>query len=133
MAKKRKKNTKKSRKPRKKNRKNKKTRGKVRKIKRFKNKKKRRKSKKSKRNQIFKSPYQSKDSEGNTIIKVSDSWANQAYVNDSKYKKKYKLSIKENEKFWAKEGKRISWIKKYTKIKDVKYSKSKKNCYYLGR
>ena len=32
-------------------------------------------------------------------------------------------SIKENEKFWAKEGKRISWIKKYTKIKDVKYSK----------
>ena len=123
MAKKRKKNTKKSRKPRRKNRKNKKTRGKVRKIKRFKNKKKRRKSKKSKRNQIFKSPYQSKDSEGNTIIKVSDSWANQAYVNDSKYKKKYKLSIKENEKFWAKEGKRISWIKKYTKIKDVKYSK----------
>ena len=82
---------------------------------------KRRKS--SKRQKIFKSPPQSKDNEGNTIIKVSDSWANQAYVNGSKYKKKYKLSIKENEKFWAKEGKRISWIKKYTKIKDVKYSK----------
>ena len=82
---------------------------------------KRRKS--SKRRKIFKSPLQSKDNEGNTIIKVSDSWANQAYVNESKYKKKYKLSIKENEKFWAKEGKRISWIKKYTKIKDVKYSK----------
>ena len=82
---------------------------------------KRRKS--SKRRKIFKPPLQSKDNEGNTIIKVSDSWANQAYVNGSKYKKKYKLSIKENEKFWAKEGKRISWIKKYTKIKDVKYSK----------
>ena len=54
---------------------------------------------------------------------MSDNWSNQAYVNSSKYKKKYKLSIKENEKFWAKEGKRISWIKKYTKIKDVKYSK----------
>ena len=58
-----------------------------------------------------------------SLIKVSDSWANHAYVNESKYKKKYKLSIKENDKFWAKEGKRISWIKKYSKIKDVKYSK----------
>ena len=57
------------------------------------------------------------------MIKVSDSWANHAYVNESKYKKKYKLSIKDNDKFWAKEGKRINWIKKYTKIKDVKYSK----------
>ncbi len=65
----------------------------------------------------------SKDGDGNSIIKVSDSWANQAYVNESKYKKKYKLSIKDNDKFWAKEGKRISWMKKYTKIKDVKYSK----------
>ena len=76
----------------------------------------------------------SKDSDGNSIIKVSDSWANQAYVNESKYKKKYKLSIKDNDKFWAKEGKRISWIKKYTKIKDVKYSKDdvKIKWYYDG-
>ena len=91
--------------------------------------KKSRKRKKSKkkarkvRRIIFKSPTHSKDSDGNSVIKVSDSWANHAYVNDSKYKKKYKMSIKENDKFWAKEGKRISWIKKYTKIKDVKYSK----------
>ena len=39
------------------------------------------------------------------------------------YKKKYNLSVKENENFWKKEGKRITWIKPYTKIKDVKYSK----------
>ena len=100
---------------------------KPRKLKKFRKKRKKnkkvRKRKSSKKRQIFKSPSQSKDSEGNTLIKVSDSWANHAYVNDSKYKKKYKLSIKENDKFWAKEGKRISWIKKYTKIKDVKYSK----------
>ena len=64
-----------------------------------------------------------KISDGNSIIKVSDSWAKHAYVNKSKYQKKYKLSIKDNDKFWAKEGKRITWIKKYTKIKDVKYSK----------
>ena len=64
-----------------------------------------------------------KDDEGNSVIKVSDSWSNQALINNSKYKKKYNLSVKENDKFWKKEGKRISWIKPYTKIKDVKYSK----------
>jgi len=64
-----------------------------------------------------------KDEDGNTLIKVSESWSNQALINASKYKKKYSLSVKDNDKFWKKEGKRISWIKPYTKIKDVKYSK----------
>ena len=64
-----------------------------------------------------------KDEEGNNVIKVSDKWSNQAYVNSSRYKSKYNLSIKENDKFWKKEGKRLNWIKPYTKIKDVKYSK----------
>ena len=119
-----------------KSKKRKKTRRKTRTLKKsrkiIRSRKKNRKSKKKKRlirrskktRKInFKAPSYSKDSDGNSVIKVSDSWANQAYVNESKYKKKYKLSIKENDKFWAKEGKRITWIKKYTKIKDVKYSK----------
>ena len=133
MAKKKKKR--KVRRSRKKTRKAKKSRKKTRKTRKTKkSRKKTRKAKKSRKRQIFKSPALSKDSEGNTLIKVSDSWSNQAYVNDSKYKKKYKLSIKENEKFWAKEGKRITWIKKYTKIKDVKYSKEevKIKWYYDG-
>ncbi len=133
-----KKNKRKVRRSRKKTRKVKKSRKKTRKVKKSRKKtrkvKKSRKGKRSRKRQIFKSPTLSKDSEGNTIIKVSDSWSNQAYVNDSKYKKKYKLSIKENEKFWAKEGKRITWIKKYTKIKDIKYSKEdvKIKWYYDG-
>jgi len=65
----------------------------------------------------------SKDDDGGLVIGVSDNWSKQAYVNKSKYQKKYSLSIKENEKFWKKEGKRINWIKPYSKIKDVKYSK----------
>ena len=65
----------------------------------------------------------SKDAEGNEVIKVSEKWSKQALVNRSRYQKKYNLSIKDNDKFWKKEGKRISWIKPYTKIKDVKYSK----------
>ena len=132
MAKKKRKR--KGRKSRKKSRKVKKSRKKSRKVKKSRRVKKSRKRKVSKKRQNFKTPIQSKDSEGNTLIKVSDSWAHHAYVNESKYKKKYKLSIKENEKFWSKEGKRISWIKKYTKIKDVKYSKEevKIKWYYDG-
>ncbi|RPG94579.1 MAG: acetate--CoA ligase [Candidatus Pelagibacter sp. TMED263] len=108
--------TRKVKKSRRKTRKVKKSRRKTRKVKRS-------KKKNLRKRQSTRTLIQSKDSDGNTVIKVSDNWANQAYVNALKYKKKYKLSIKENEKFWAKEGKRISWIKKYTKIKDVKYSK----------
>jgi len=58
------------------------------------------------------------------IFKVPTSWAQKAYVDKRAYEKKYKLSISENEKFWKKEGKRITWIKPYSKIKDVKYSKT---------
>ncbi len=98
--------------------KSKKKRTRAKKLKKQKFKKRKKKFKKSPSRQILKT-----DSDGNTIIKVSDAWANQALVNRSKYQKKYSISIKDNEKFWKKEGKRIAWIKPYTKIKDVKYSK----------
>jgi len=68
------------------------------------------------------------------IFKVSKKWSSKAYVNKTEYEKKYKLSIKDNEGFWEKEGKRIDWIKPYKKIKDVKYSKTdvKIKWYYDG-
>ena len=58
------------------------------------------------------------------IFKVPKKWSRSAYIDKNQYEKKYKLSIKDNEGFWKKEGKRINWIKPYTKIKDVKYSKT---------
>ena len=66
---------------------------------------------------------QTEDADGNIVFKVPPAWEKRAYANQSQYAKKYKLSIKDNDGFWAKEGKRINWIKPYTKIKDVKYSK----------
>ena len=47
-----------------------------------------------------------------------------AYANKNSYQKKYNHSVKKNEDFWRKEGKRITWIKPYKKIKDIKYSKT---------
>ena len=95
---------------------------KFRKLNKFRKKSKKRKVSKKKVSRSKKSIIV-KDEDGNSVIKVSDSWSNQAIVNSSKYKKKYNTSIKENDKFWKREGKRITWIKPYTRIKDVKYSK----------
>ena len=44
-----------------------------------------------------------------------------ALVNKAQYQKKYSDSIKNNNEFWKKEGKRITWIKPYKKIKNVKF------------
>ena len=63
-------------------------------------------------------------SEKELLIKTSKVWSKRAYVNKKAYEKKYNLSIKDNENFWRKEGKRITWIQPYTKIKDVNYSKT---------
>ena len=62
--------------------------------------------------------------DGEKIYKTKSEWIKKALVTKSLYEKKYNQSLKENESFWRKEGKRISWIKPYSKIKDVKYSKS---------
>ena len=105
------------------------TRKKVKRIKR-RIKKRRKKSKKK-----FSRNKKTKNSESKELVfKVPKKWSNSAYVNKSQYEKKYKLSIKDNEGFWKKEGKRINWIKPYTKIKDVKYSKTdvKIKWYYDG-
>ena len=57
------------------------------------------------------------------IIKTKPEWVKSALVNKAKYQKKYSDSIKKNDDFWKTEGKRITWIKPYKKIKNVKYSK----------
>jgi len=61
----------------------------------------------------------------NKIFNVTDEWSKIGLVNKKGYEEKYNESINDNDAFWAKEGKRIDWIKPYTKIKDVTYGKSK--------
>ncbi len=57
------------------------------------------------------------------IIKTKPEWIKSSLANKAQYLKKYNESIKNNNAFWKKEGRRITWIKPYKKIKDVKYSK----------
>ena len=55
------------------------------------------------------------------IHPVTDDFAKNALIDKAKYEDMYKASIEDNEGFWAEHGKRIDWIKPYTKVKDVSY------------
>ncbi len=107
---------KKSKKKKTKKTKKKKSSKKRRKIKRV-SKTKRSAAKRSKKKNIDKS------SSNDQIIKTKPEWVKRGLANKTQYQKKYSDSIKNNNSFWKKEGKRITWIKPYKKIKDVKYSK----------
>ena len=89
---------------------------KIKKLKKKKTKKRKKKIKKTKKSR--------RSTSGELVFKVPKKWSKSAYIDKNQYEKKYKLSIKDNEGFWSKEGKRIDWIKPYKKIKDVKYSKT---------
>ena len=71
----------------------------------------------------------------NNIFKTQTAWQKNSYFNKKTYEEKYRESIENNEQFWAKEGKRIDWIKPYSKIKKVKYSDKEVyiNWYYDGK
>ncbi|RBI74525.1 acetate--CoA ligase [Roseovarius sp. TE539] len=51
----------------------------------------------------------------------SDEFAANAHVDAATYKKMYAASINDPEAFWAEEGKRIDWIKPYSRVKDVNF------------
>ncbi len=63
-----------------------------------------------------------KESSKEFIINTKPQWIKSSLATKSKYQDKYSKSIKNNDEFWRKEGKRITWIKPYKKIKDIKYS-----------
>ena len=92
-----------------------------------KSKSKRKVSKKSKSKRKVSKKSKSKTNIENNqelVIKLKSEWIKKALFNKTEYEKKYKKSLKNNDEFWKKEGKRITWIKPYKKIKNIKYSKS---------
>ena len=52
----------------------------------------------------------------------SADFAANAHVDAAKYDEMYAASIKDPEAFWGAQGKRIDWIKPYSKVKDVDYT-----------
>jgi len=54
---------------------------------------------------------ESSDKKQELIIKTRSDWIKKALINKKQYEKKYSYSLKNNDDFWKKEGKRITWIK----------------------
>jgi len=55
------------------------------------------------------------------LIPVDPAIAQRSHCNEATYRAMYERSIKDPEGFWREHGKRIDWIKPYSKIKDVSY------------
>jgi acetyl-CoA synthetase len=56
------------------------------------------------------------------LFPVPAEWAERGWVDEAKYNEMYKASVDDPEAFWGEQGKRINWIKPYSKIKDVSYA-----------
>jgi len=52
---------------------------------------------------------------------VPETWAKRAWADKSKHQEMYDHSIKDPDGFWDEHGKRIDWIKPYTKVRDVSF------------
>jgi acetyl-CoA synthetase len=56
------------------------------------------------------------------LFPVSADFAKKAWVDEAKYKAMYERSVKDPEGFWGEHGKRVDWIKPFTKVKDVSFT-----------
>ena len=58
------------------------------------------------------------------LIPVTAAWAQRAHVDNARYLDMYRASVADPVSFWREQGKRIDWIRPYTKVKDVSYNAS---------
>jgi acetyl-CoA synthetase len=57
-----------------------------------------------------------------TLFPVPDELARNAWIDEGKYNRLYDQSISDPEGFWGEQGKRVTWIKPFTKVKDVDFN-----------
>ena len=66
------------------------------------------------------------------VYDVPSQWQSRAFVDDAKYKEMYAASVADPEKFWGEHGKRIDWIRPYTKVKNTTYAPGKVSIEWYG-
>jgi acetyl-CoA synthetase len=57
-----------------------------------------------------------------SLFPVPEEVAKNAFIDNDKYLEMYQRSVDDPEDFWEEQGKRINWIKPYTKVKDASYA-----------
>ncbi len=55
------------------------------------------------------------------IYAVSPEWASRAHIDAAKYQAMHQRSVSDPQGFWAEHGKRVDWIKPFTKVKNTTY------------
>ncbi len=56
-----------------------------------------------------------------TVIPVSEEWKKHAHIDLAQYEKLYRRSIDDPDGFWGDEGRKLQWIKPFTRVKDTSY------------
>ncbi len=56
------------------------------------------------------------------LYEVTPDWADRAFVDDAKYHAMYAASIRDPDAFWGEHGKRIHWLKPYTRVRNCSYA-----------
>ena len=57
------------------------------------------------------------------VFPVSDDWVQRAWADSSKYQEMYDRSVEDPDGFWADHGKRVDWIKPFTKVRDTDFNR----------
>ncbi|TDI60067.1 MAG: acetyl-coenzyme A synthetase, partial [Alphaproteobacteria bacterium] len=56
------------------------------------------------------------------LYPVPESWAEKAFIDNAKYEEMYRHSIDDPDGFWGEHGKRVDWIKPYSKVKNTSFA-----------
>ncbi len=56
-----------------------------------------------------------------TLIPVSSEWKKRAYIDPDKYEGWYLDSVAHPDAFWGEEGRKLQWMKPFTKVKDTSF------------
>jgi acetyl-CoA synthetase len=66
------------------------------------------------------------------LYKVPENWSAQAHVDDAGYRDMYAQSVRDPEGFWGGHGKRIDWIKPYTRVKRTSFAPGNVSIEWFG-
>ena len=57
------------------------------------------------------------------VYPVRDDWARKAHVDADGYRAMYRASVDDPDAFWGEHGKRIDWIRPYTRVKNTSFAR----------
>ncbi|MFM1815246.1 MAG: acetate--CoA ligase [Pseudomonadota bacterium] len=57
------------------------------------------------------------------LYDVPAGWTERAWIDEARYQELYQRSIDDPEGFWSEMGKRVTWLKPYSKVKNTSYGK----------